>query len=495
MKQSIKQTTIVGGGIGGLMTALLLSKEESRHISIYEKNDYLGGRLTYERHGDYKIDQGPTIVLLPEMLLHILEEAGIDREDIPLIPCDPLYNVRFPDGKTFTKYSDKEKQKAELKEKFPGNEVHFDRFLNDMKIRFLQGKAQFLEKSFVDKRTFFSRKNLQTLMKLKAYQNVKKMMRSYFDDERLVEAYTLQTLYIGGHPEQSPAMYSLVSYSEHEHGIWYMKGGYAHLVEIIAAELEKRGVKIHTGKAVEKIVTAGDQATSLVVNGDMHTFDEVILNGDFPLMDRLLPEERKLNRKYTPSSGCLLLYMGLDKKYENDSIHQFFMSKDFDRHMKQVFADKKLPEDPSFYTFHPSLVDDTLAPEGKSVLYTLIPVPTGEEVEWDQQEDLIEQVLDEMEQRGFPQLRDHIEWMHVRTPKEAEKDGLYAGGSFGIAPTLFQSGVFRPQLQPYPLSNVYAVGASVHPGGGIPIVMQGAKLLADYLQNGVKERHNYKRGV
>ncbi|SFJ90396.1 phytoene desaturase [Halobacillus dabanensis] len=491
----MSHTAIVGSGIGGLVTALLLSRDEGRTISIFEKNDHLGGRLTYERHGDFKIDQGPTIVLLPDMLLRILEEGGLDREDIPLVPCEPLYDVHFADGSSFTKYADRNKQNAEIRKKFPGNEVQFDRFLTDMRTRFLQGKAQFLEKSFVDKRSFFSGQNLKTLIQLKAYQNVKKMMRSYFDDERLVEAYTLQTLYIGGHPEQSPAMYSLVSYSEHAHGIWYMKGGYARLVEILEAELKKRGVIIHKASGVEKIRTNDDKATSLVIHGTEVPFDDVVLNGDFPVMDQLLPAERKLNRKYTPSSGCLLLYMGLDCKYEHHSIHQFFMSVDFDQHMKQVFAYKRLPDDPSFYTFHPSLIDDSLAPEGKSVLYTLIPVPTGEEVDWSSKEDLIQAVLDQMEQKGFPDLRAHMEWMHVRTPEDAEKDGLYAGGSFGIAPTLFQSGVFRPQLQPYPLRNVYAVGASVHPGGGVPIVMQGAKLLVDYLQYQGKRRHNYKRGV
>ncbi|WP_281975127.1 phytoene desaturase family protein [Halobacillus litoralis] len=488
-------TAIVGGGIGGLVTALLLSKEEGREITIFEKNDHLGGRLTYERHGDFKIDQGPTIVLLPDMLLDILEEGGMAKESIPLIPCDPLYDVHFHDGTSFTKYADVEKQKAELKNRFPGNEIHFDRFLRDMKVRFLRGKAQFLERSFVDKRTFFSRKNLRTLIKLKAYQNVKKMMRSYFDDERLVEAYTLQTLYIGGHPEQSPAMYSLVSYSEHEHGIWYMKGGYAHLVEILETELKRRGVTVRMGSAVEKVVTAGEKATSLLVEGEEYSCDEVVLNGDFPIMDRLLPAEQRLNRKYTPSSGCLLLYLGLDKNYDHHSIHQFFMSADFDKHMKQIFTEKRLPDDPSFYTFHPSLIDDSLAPEGKGVLYTLIPVPVGEEVNWENKDALIDKVLDQLEKQGFPNLRDHMEWMHVRTPEEAEREGLYAGGSFGIAPTLFQSGVFRPQLQPYPLTNVYAVGASVHPGGGVPIVMQGAKLLADRLQKEEEERHNYRRGV
>ncbi|MBA2174374.1 phytoene desaturase [Halobacillus locisalis] len=490
-----KQTVIVGGGIGGLVTALLLSKDKDRQITIFEKEDHLGGRLTYERHGEYKIDQGPTIVLLPDMLFDILEEGGMDRSQFPVVNCNPLYDVHFTDGTTFTKYSERNKQKEELAEKFPGQEQGFDHFLADMKVRFLQGKAQFLEQSFVDKLTFFSGKNLKTLIRLRAYQNVKRMMRRYFSDERLVEAYSLQTLYIGGHPQQSPAMYSLVSYSEHEHGIWYLKGGYAHLVEIIVEELTRRGVIIEVGAKVEQVHTDQDVAHSITADGTIHKADDIILNGDFPTMDRLVPSEHRLNKKYVPSSGCLLLYMGLDKNYPNHSIHQFFMSSDFDTHMKQVFETKELPNDPSFYTFHPSLVDDSLAPEGKGVLYTLIPVPAGEQVDWSAKEDLIEYVIDQMEKRGFPDLRNQINWMSVRTPEQAQKEGLYAGGSFGIAPTLFQSGVFRPQLSPYPLKNLYAVGASIHPGGGVPIVMQGAKLLANHLQYGVTERHNYKRGV
>ncbi|MFG6149108.1 phytoene desaturase family protein [Halobacillus sp. B23F22_1] len=485
---------IVGGGIGGLVTALLLSKKQTHNISIFEKNKQLGGRLAYERNKGFKIDQGPTIILLPDMLMDILAEGGMNREDIPIQQCDPLYHIHFKDGSTYTKYADKEKQVEELNKKFPGNEKGYERFLKDMKIRFMEGKEQFLERSFVDKKSFFTRKNIQTLIKLKAYQNVKRMMRSYFNDERLVEAYTLQTLYIGGHPEQSPAMYSLVSYSEHTHGIWYLKGGYAHLVELIEHELVKRGVKIHTQSEVEQLPVKNKKVESLQVSGRKLSVDQVVLNGDFPIMDQLLDMPHRNKRAYTPSSGCLLLYMGLDKNYPNEAIHQFFMSEDFDRHMKQVFSEKSLPDDPSFYTFHPSLVDATLAPEGKGVLYTLIPVPVGKTVDWKQQNLLIEAVIDEMEERGFPDLRNHIEWMTVRNPEQAEKDGLFAGGSFGIAPTLFQSGVFRPQLQPYPIDNLFAVGASVHPGGGIPIVMQGAKLLSDHLQSEGMTRHYYKRG-
>ncbi|KGP92115.1 capsular biosynthesis protein CpsH [Pontibacillus chungwhensis BH030062] len=475
---------IVGGGVGGLVTALLLSKDERYDITVYEQKDHFGGRLQFVEHEGYKVDEGPTIVLLPEMLLSILEEGGLTRDEIPLVACDPLYSVDYTNGEQMLKFRDIEKQKEEIERLFPGDGEGFERFIQDMKWRFHMGQQHFLEQQFVKKRQFFTPKNIQMLVKLRAYQHVKRMMKSYFKSEQLQNTYALQTLYIGGHPGESPALYSLVSYSEHEHGIWYLKGGYASLVDILLQKLSERGVTLQANSSVEHIGVQHNHCDGIVVNGEWKSFDDVVLNGDFPIMDNLLPKEKKLNRTYTPSSGCFLVYMGLDRNYDQPSIHKFIMSNDFDQHMSDVFQHKKLPDDPSIYTFHPSLVDDSLAPEGKGVLYTLVPVPSGEEYDWDlYKESFTEKILDLLEARGYQDLRKHIEWIKVKTPQESMREGLFGGGSFGIAPTLFQSGVFRPQLKPYEVDNVYAVGASIHPGGGVPIVMQGAKLLSDYLKD------------
>lgn len=493
-KSMSKKIGIVGSGVGGLVTALLLSKESDNDITIFEKDTTFGGRLKFIEEGDYKIDQGPTIVLLPEMILSILEEGGIDRESLPLVPCEPLYSIDFPNGDQIVKYRDIEKQKAEIERLFPGEGEGFERFIKDMKWRFSMGQHQFLEQPFVDKKQFFSPKNLQTLVKLKAYLHVKNLMKNYFKSEELQNIYALQTLYIGGNPTASPALYSLVSFSEHIHGIWYLKGGYASLVDILVEELESRGVKLIPNAHVDNLEIVENQCKSVSVNGEWHEVDDVILNGDFPIMDELMSEERKLNKSYVPSSGCFLIYMGLSKNYEQSSIHRFFMSNDFNKNMKDVFQYKQLPEDPSIYTFHPSLLDDSLAPKGKGVLYTLVPVPSGTNIDWTNKGDYANFIISKLEHLGYPDLRDHIEWIKIKSPLESKQEGLYDGGSFGIAPTLFQSGVFRPQLKPYKIENVYAVGASIHPGGGVPIVMQGAKMLSDYMMSsGVSNKNNYVR--
>jgi phytoene desaturase len=477
-------TAIIGGGVGGLMSALLLSKQ-GQDVTIYEKESYLGGRLTFVERDGFRIDQGPTIVLLPDMFQALLEEAGISRDRYELIPCDPFYSLEFPDGLSFSKYPDHKRHLEEVERVFPGEIDGYLRFLKEGNERFEIGKEAFLEESFVNPLDFWKPANLKKLLKLKPYQSIHSLMSRYFKDERLQAVYALQSLYIGGNPFKSPAMYSLVSFAEHQFGIHYLKGGYASLVPLLEEELRSRNVTIHLNSEIKEIVKEGNRVTGIRTDGGTGSYDSVVFNGDFPAVDPLV--KRKQTRKYDPSSGCVLLYFGLNKVYEEANVHHYVMGEDFSRHMKDVFDDKKIPEDPAIYTFHPSKIDDSLAPEGKGVLYALVPVPSGTGIDWENQQEWIDGLIDRLEERAFPGLRDAVEWMEIRTPLDAERFGLHKGGSFGVAPTLFQSGVFRPQVKPYHIDNLYAVGASIHPGGGIPLVMQGAKLMTEQLLSDQKD--------
>ncbi|MGE7118610.1 phytoene desaturase family protein [Peribacillus sp. NPDC046944] len=473
------KTAIIGGGVGGLMGALFLSKQ-GIDVTIYEKEAQLGGRLNFVERDGFRIDQGPTIVLLPEMFQQLLDEAGIDRKIYELLLCDPLYSIQFPDGVSFTKYPDFERQVEEFRRVFPSEVEGFKRFMKEGSYRLELGKKSFLEESFVNPKDFWTPSKLKTLMKLKPYQSVQKLMSQYFKDERLQSVYALQSLYVGGNPFQVPAMYSLVSFAEHEQGVHYLKGGYASLIPVLENELKRRNVTIHLNSRVENIPTEHQKVTGVETKGGFIPYDSVVFNGDFPNIKHVLG--RKEERTFTPSSGCLLLYFGLNRIYKEANVHQYFMGDNFSEHMKDVFDRKKLPVNPSIYAFHPSIIDDSLAPAGKGVMYTLVPVPSESDIDWSNETEWINGIINRMEKSSFPGLREAIEWMEIRTPTDAEKSGLYRGGSFGVAPTLLQSGVFRPQVKPYPIDNLYAVGASVHPGGGIPLVMQGAKLLADQIQ-------------
>ncbi|TFD99263.1 phytoene desaturase family protein [Jeotgalibacillus salarius] len=471
------RVSIIGGGIGGMMSALLLNKK-GFEVTLFEKEKKLGGRLAYHIHGDYKIDKGPTIVLLPEMLQSLLKEAGVSEEEYELISCDPLYDLHFADGTIYTKYRDKQAQMEEINRVFPGEEAGYLEFMSDMEKRFNEGKPRFLEQSFLKRWDAIQPATLNSLRKLKAFKSVSRQLHNYFQDDRLKTAYALQTLYIGGNPFQTPGIYSLVSYSEHEHGIYYMKGGYAKLAEVLEKKMIEENIRIVKEANIEKISIASGRAEGVLYNSKYEQTDAVVLNGDFPIAEKLI---NKQGRQYQPSSGCVLIYIGADGLYDNRKMHQFYLSENFEKNMNQIFKERVIPEDPSYYVFNPSIIDETLAPKGKSALYVLVPVPSEIDEDWESVKySLKEKVLESMERSGFESLRERAEWIDIRTPEEAKQEGLYTGGSFGIAPALFQSGPFRPQFQPYPeLENVFATGASTHPGGGVPIVMQGAKLLAD----------------
>ena len=474
----MSRVAIVGSGIGGLTAALLLS-QRGQEVTMYERAPRVGGRVAFEENGRYRIDQGPTIVLLPEMLLSILEEGGLPPESLELLRCDPLYRVHFKSGRTLTKVNGIEAQAAEIERCFPGEGQGFIRFMKEMSGLYPLGKASFLERGFKTRRDFFSVKNLRLMVRLRAYKNLRAAVGNYFRSDELKDAFSLQSLYIGGAPFRTPGLYTMLPYAEHAFGVWMLKGGYGELPRIIARELERRGVCMHTGTEVESLLVDGGRCHGVVVRGQEIAYDAVLYNGDFPHLSNLLPEVkgREYRKDFMPSSGCLLIYVGVSKQWEESLTHQFFLPDSLNKSLRDLFDRKSIPDKPSYYVFNPVMLDDTAAPEGESVLYFLVPVPAGEEIDWNTAaEPLASQVLADAEERGFPGLTAHTVWRKIRTPADAAKEGLFGGGCFGIAPVLSQSGVFRPQSKPYNIEGLYAAGASVHPGGGVPIVMQGAKL-------------------
>lgn len=481
------KVAIVGGGIGGLTAALLLSKQGAE-VTLLEARDRLGGRIAFERdEGDVRrIDQGPTIVLLPEMLLSILEEGGVDRERIKLIESDPLYRIHFSDGQVMTKRRRPEHQAKEIDRLFPGESEAYMRYMNRTRELYPDAQKAVLERTFPRKRDFFTPRQIRMLGQLQAHRSVRGAAARYFRSDNLIDAYSLQSLYIGGQPTGTPGVYSILPYAEHEFGIWMIEGGYARLPVILEEELHSRGVEIRLNTRVERLEVEKGRCTGIVVDGVPEKYDAVLFNGDFPGILPLLeghPEAARRKKPYQPSSGCVLVFMGVSKRWEDAAAHQFFLPDSLSDSLQAVFERGMIPANPSFYVFNPVVLDPDAAPEGESVLYFLIPAPDASRIAWSKEgRRLARKVLRAAEERGFSGLRESIKWIKLRTPEDSKADGNYVGGSFGIAPILAQSGPYRPQPKPFKtIDGLYAAGASVHPGGGVPIVMQGARMAVNQL--------------
>ncbi|VWX33203.1 phytoene desaturase family protein [Exiguobacterium oxidotolerans] len=477
----------VGAGVGTLHAALLLTKRYPEiDITIYEKEGRVGGRLaSVDFKSGGRIDQGPTIVLMPGKLQEQLAEAGLDG--VELLRIDPLYDLHFDDGTVVTKLGDVVDQAVAIERQF-GEGRGFSEFMHQKSKDYDISVSKFLERSYFRKSELLQPGMLKPLVKMHALETAHDHLKRYFKNKYLRMAYSFPTFYIGGNPYTTPSIYGLIPYREQAEGVWYVKGGYFSLAERMYEVLVERGVRFEFNQSVERVTIQDGQATGIVVGDAEYHYDNVVLNGEFPLMEYLV--EGKKPKAYTPSGGTLLLYFKMRGKV-NLPVHRFLMPNDLEPLMNSIFHQDELPEHPAVYLFNPSKVDDSLTDCEDSVVYALVPSPRNFNREKFEQHGFIETILTKIESH-HPGFRDQIEEMQIRTPQDAKEFGLYEGGSFGIAPTIRQSAALKTQARPYPdIERLYAVGASVHPCGGVPIVMMGATLLVNRMEQEMRWKNEY----
>ncbi|MGA0351593.1 MAG: phytoene desaturase family protein, partial [Acholeplasmataceae bacterium] len=288
-------------------------------------------------------------------------------------------------------------------------------------------------------------------------------------------------------PFQGPSIYTIIPMIELLYGIHYIKGGMYQMASAMEKRFKELGGVIHLNETVEEIVLDDHTAKGIKSNGKVIDADIVLTNADFPWAVKHLIKDDKKRGKYKAkklkkmsySSSVMIIYLGLSKKYPR-VVHSLKFSKSFKKNIQDIF-ENQVPEDPSFYMYSPSQIDPSMAPEGKEVLYVLVPVPnTRYDNPWDETytKAYADKVLGLMTRlEGLEDLKDHIEVMHISNPRDWEKEfNLNHGATFGLRTTLSQSLYFRPQATLKPLKNVYFTGSSTHPGPGVPIVLQAAKL-------------------
>ncbi len=301
-------------------------------------------------------------------------------------------------------------------------------------------------------------------------------------------------MYLGLSPFEAPAVYALLPYTElAEDGLWFPKGGMYELVETLGRLARDLGIELNLESPVERIVVEGNRARGVRVNGDTFNADAVLANADLPYVYRsLLPPfaaegdfrwRLRKREKLLYTASAFMLYLGLDGKLDHMMHHNVYLSARYRENFDQIFTERRLPDDPSFYTNVPSRTDPNAAPAGNEALYVLVPTPhLGENVDWEREgEAFKERVYDLLEKKAnIPDLRRRVVYEKVRTPVHwREEYNLEEGAAFGIGHGIFQVGYFRPPLASKTIRGVYFVGASTRPGTGVPLVTIGAKLAAE----------------
>ena len=489
--QRVKKVIIVGGGIGGLATAMRLQAQGGCQVTLLEKNPTLGGRANIREVDGFRFDTGPSLLLMTDVYRDLFAACGEDFDTlVPLVKMEPNYRVHFGDGSQLEMSSDLVKMVANLEAIEPGVTSGYYRFLEDAGKKYRIGRRQFVEKNFNRAADFFTGPNLLLLGKLNALDKMYAHVSKFFRDDRLRQAFSMQSMYLGISPYEAPAVYTLLPYTElAEDGLYYPQGGIYRLPTAMADIARKLGVDIQTGRTVTQIMVKDGHARGVCVDGDLLPADIIVSNADLPYSYTDLLAERparyeEAGWKTQPfTSSAFMLYLGTDKQYPELLHHNFFLSSDYRRNFDEIFHAKVPPRDPSLYVNCPSRTDPSAAPPGCDNIFVLAPIPhLTDQQKWDsgQVARFKDKVYDKLEGWGLTDLRKHVTVEQVVTPHEwRDQYNLKYGAAFGLSHGIAQVGYFRPSNKAPHIDNLYFVGASTVPGTGVPLVCLGAKLVVE----------------
>jgi phytoene desaturase len=479
----------VGAGMGSLAAAIRLAAT-GFEVEVFEKNEELGGRMGRLEESGFTFDTGPSLLLMTDTYRELFASAGRDLDDyVRLIPLDGQYRVNFGDGDSLTVRRALPELIRELERIEPGVTPRFYRFLADACQKYRVGRSEFVERDFEGASDFFGLRNLRLLLRTRALNNYYRSVSRFFRTEKLRQAFSLQTMYLGLSPFEAPAVYSLLPYTElAEDGLWFPEGGMYSLIEAREKLATELGVRFHLNSPVEEVVLSKGKATGVRVGGEETGADAVLVGADLPYAYRELlggtadgdfKFRRREKLQYTASA--FMLYLGIDRKLDWMLHHNFYLSGRYKENFEAIFRDRRLPDDPSFYAVVPSKTEPDMAPQGKASLFVLVPVPhLGPNVDWEREGTSFKERIYDLLERRCGVRRDWVAFERVRTPLDwRDEYNLEEGAAFGIGHGILQVGYFRPPMVSKAIDGLYFVGASTRPGTGVPLVTIGARLVAE----------------
>jgi phytoene desaturase len=465
-------------------------------VEVFEKNDRLGGRMGRLEENGFTFDTGPSLLLMTDTYRELFNFAGRDLDAyVRLIPLDGQYRVNFGDGDSLTMRRTLPELIKELERIEPGVTPRFYRFLEDACRKYRLGRREFVERDFEGARDFFGLRNLRLLLRTRALNNYYRSVSKFFRTEKLRQAFSLQTMYLGLSPFRAPAVYSLLPYAElAEDGLWFPEGGMYALIEAMERLATELGARFHLGSPVEEVVVTKGRARGVRVDGDEIEADAVLVGADLPYAYRELlagsaDGDFKLRRreKLEYTASAFMLYLGIDRRLKGMLHHNFYLSKHYRENFEAIFRDCRLPDDPSFYAVVPSRTEPGMAPAGMESLFVLVPVPhLGGKVDWERDGAAFKERVYELLRERCGVEREQVVFEKERTPLDWRADyNLEEGAAFGIGHGILQVGYFRPPMVSKSVNKLYFVGASTRPGTGVPLVTIGARLVADRIKREV----------
>jgi len=480
---------IIGAGLGGLSAAISLATA-GFGVDLLEKNDKVGGKLNVLEKDGFSFDLGPSILTMPHIFRKLFEDAGKNMDDyIAIQPVEPHWRNFFEDGSTLDLSSDPLVMKHELDKLGPDTAQQFEQFLAYSKRLcettetgyFAHGLDSFWE-------LLGHYGVVKSLQAFDVFRSMDQGVRRFIKDPKLVDVLNYFIKYVGSSPYDAPALMNLLPYIQFGYGLWYVKGGMYGIAQGLQKLALEQGVTIQVNTEVAEIQHTNGRASAVrLVDGRVLAADIVVSNMEvIPAYQNLLQgQEKEIGRlqKFAPSCSGLVLHLGVDRLYEQLAHHNFFYSEHPREHFKAIFHDHKLSEDPTIYLVAPCKSDPSQAPDGTEIIKILPHIPhldPEHPLTTQDYADLRERVLIKLERMGLTDLRKHIVCEESWTPVDIQANYYSNQGSiYGVVADRFKNLGFKNAQRSNILKNLYFVGGSVNPGGGMPMVTLSGQLVRD----------------
>ncbi len=489
---------VIGGGLAGLAAACTAAARGHK-VTLFEKNEWVGGKAAVHQQDGFRFDMGPTILTLPSVLKRIFREANRNLEDyMELVALDPQWRCFFEDGSVLDLVANIQKMRDSLN-KFsnsPNAGAGYEKFMQISKQLHSVSDKFFFWKSVggigdtMEVGGAFSPSVLKDVLSLRMGRSVAGLVRSCVPDQRAAQMIDHFTQYVGSSPEASPAVLCGIAHMQTEEGVWYPIGGTRAVplaLEKLAREL---GVEFRTQTDVASIETTGQSICGLTTTyGEKFQFDAIVSNCDSVRTHRELlkgsASEKKFERrrKYEPACSGVVLYLGLNKKYDHLLHHNFVFSKDPHQEFDYIYKQGKPAPDPTAYVCAPSISEPQVAPVGGEALYILVHTPyLRPDHDWSKMlPEYREVILDKLERTaGMKGIRDRIVSEASLTPEGIHKRYRVLNGAiYGLASHGRYLGAFKPANRSKDLKGLYLAGGAAHPGPGMPMVMMSGWIAGD----------------
>lgn len=502
-QQRQSKAIVIGGGFGGLATAIRL-QAAGQAVTLVEARDRLGGRAYQLKQDGFTFDMGPSLITAPHLLEDIWRAAGRSlQEDIALVPLSPYYRIYFHDGRYFDYWGTPAEDEAEIAKFEPRDVQGYRTFLAATERIYQRAFADLADQPFLTLGGFLG--VAPELVRLGAQRSVYSYVSHYFRNPQLRMVFSFHPLFIGGNPFRASAIYSIVPYLERLGGVHFTPGGMYSLIEAMECLFRTLGGKVRCGMPVEHILLHERRATGVrLEDGTALQADVIIANSDVATTYlNLLPasaRQRTVTRRLTNyhySMSCYLLYLGINRKYAHLRHHTIIMPDRYRELIHEIFDGQGVPDDLALYLHVPTKTDPSMAPLDCESLYVLAPVPNlAHGIDWAQEAPAFrDKIIHFLEQEaGLEGLEASIVTEHAFTPLDfASELRSYLGAAFSIEPTLFQSAYFRPHNRSNDIDGLYFVGAGTHPGAGIPGVLLSANITSCLVIEDLARSQNFSR--